>query len=231
HVLALLLMGSARSILSRDQYMRVRLVFRLCKVILPDWGVLRALCTRMKKRVGLELSERMSPEGKPLFGLKVETIIRNELANPLISPHIVFVPEQAINTPINRFSQCQKWREGYAPDLRVQMIAMKNRHFYIYEPVQLCSQQLVVPMFFFQQNDTLLAKCMPAKVESDLEDPAYLKVIVSDDPPFDSPKFITIKCDDFGKTFEEIELYNGHLLKSDCRDQLYCKTYVQFKMI
>ncbi|KAH9812461.1 hypothetical protein DFH28DRAFT_825323, partial [Melampsora americana] len=210
HVLALLLMGLARSILSCNQYLLVRLVFQLCKVILPDWGVLQALFTWMKKRVGLELLERMSPEGKPLFGLKVETIIRNELVNPLISPHIVFVPKQAINTPINRFSQCQKWREGYTPDLCVQMIAINNHHFYIYEPVQLCSQQLVVPMFFFQQNDTLLAKCMPAKVESNLEDPAYLKVIVLDDPPFDSPKFITIKCNDFGKTCEEIELYNGY---------------------
>ncbi|KAH9821027.1 hypothetical protein DFH28DRAFT_923470 [Melampsora americana] len=235
HVLALLLMGSARGLLSREQYERCRLVFRLCDVSLPDWGVLRALISRMKERVGLELSERMSPDGKPLFGLKVETIIRQvavgltllcvqELANPMISPHIVFLPEEPMESPVTRFSQCQKWREAYAPDLRVQMIATKERHFYIYEPVQLVSQQLVVPMFFFQRNGTILARCMPATVVADPGDSAYHKVIVSEDPPFDSPDFFTIKCDDFWKTFDEIELYRGCTLKSKSRDQLYYRS-------
>ncbi|KAH9824720.1 hypothetical protein DFH28DRAFT_877861 [Melampsora americana] len=75
HLVALLIIGSTRGLLSRSQYQRIRSIIRICGVKLPDWGVLRALTFRMKHRLGLELSEQTSLAGNPLFGLKIKTII------------------------------------------------------------------------------------------------------------------------------------------------------------
>ncbi|KAH9807224.1 hypothetical protein DFH28DRAFT_1115281 [Melampsora americana] len=175
HVLALLMIGNTQSILLRAQYQRIRAILRMIfNVKLPEWGVLRAVSTRMKEQLGMTLSERKSPWGTPIFGLNIKTIIRNELANPIVSPHIVFLPEIS-EGPINRLPRCRKWREEYSPDLLVQMIVLNQTHFYIYEPVQLWTKQLVVPIFFYQEKYRVKAKCLPALIEPDANNPAEYK--------------------------------------------------------
>jgi hypothetical protein len=77
HVVALLIIGSTRSILSRSQYHRIRAILHICDVRLPEWGALRALSKNLKENLGLVVSQRKSPGGTPLFGLKVQTIISN----------------------------------------------------------------------------------------------------------------------------------------------------------
>ncbi|EGG11535.1 uncharacterized protein MELLADRAFT_91108 [Melampsora larici-populina 98AG31] len=52
HLVALLIIGSTRSLLSRSQYHQIRSILHICRVQLPDWGVLRALSTRLKKQLG-----------------------------------------------------------------------------------------------------------------------------------------------------------------------------------
>ncbi|KAH9814752.1 hypothetical protein DFH28DRAFT_1127261 [Melampsora americana] len=86
HLVALLIIGSTRGLLSQSQYQRIRL--------------------------GLELSKQTSLEGNPLFGLKIKTIITSEMANPMVRAHLVTVPELTTDGPINRLSQCQKWRKA-----------------------------------------------------------------------------------------------------------------------
>ncbi|KAH9812924.1 hypothetical protein DFH28DRAFT_897682, partial [Melampsora americana] len=49
HVMALLMIGSARNLLSRIQYQRIRSILRIGAVNLPEWGSLRALVKRLKK--------------------------------------------------------------------------------------------------------------------------------------------------------------------------------------
>ncbi|KAH9815113.1 hypothetical protein DFH28DRAFT_1221255 [Melampsora americana] len=197
HLVALLIIGSTRGLLSRSQYQRIRL--------------------------GLELSERTSLAGNPLFGLKIKTIITSEMANPMVRPHLVTVPELTTDGPINRLSQCQKWREGYSPELRLQMVSCKNIHYYIYEPVQLLAEQLWVPVFFFQHNGCLKAKCLPAMVEPDDDDLQYFKVTIPEDrnPKFDSNTMTTINCNEFWRSFQEIPVVEGVLLKDVCRGFLY----------
>ncbi|KAH9811554.1 hypothetical protein DFH28DRAFT_1178981 [Melampsora americana] len=228
HVVALLMIGSNRNLLLRTQYQRIRSLLRVLDVTLPEWGTLRALVKRIKDKLDLKIRERTSPLGNPLFGLDVKTIISNlnklcnqELANPLVSPHMVYVPELAINGPINRLSQCEKWHEDYPPDLCVQMISSNNVHYYIYEPVQLQTQHLVVPVFFFQQNGCLMARCLPAVVKSDPSHSANLKVIIPEDCAFDSEMLFTIPCQEFWNTFGDIEIENGVPLQRLCGNYMY----------
>ncbi|KAH9817967.1 hypothetical protein DFH28DRAFT_926165 [Melampsora americana] len=56
----------------------------------------------------------------------------------------------------NCLSQLTKWREELDRDLRVQMVDQPNGHFYLYEPVQLQSHKIVVPIFFIKWNHTHL---------------------------------------------------------------------------
>ncbi|KAH9821041.1 hypothetical protein DFH28DRAFT_1079160 [Melampsora americana] len=77
HVVALLMTSSNRSLLSRTQYHFIRSILRICDVILPEWGTLRELVKKLKHKLGLEIHERTSPCGNPLFGLDIKTIISN----------------------------------------------------------------------------------------------------------------------------------------------------------
>ncbi|EGG05588.1 uncharacterized protein MELLADRAFT_87856 [Melampsora larici-populina 98AG31] len=78
-------------------------------------GVVRALKKRLKERFGQSIVQCMSPLGTLLFGLKIEDIIRQDLANPFISPHIVTIPEHTAGTsiPITRLSQSSKWLKEF----------------------------------------------------------------------------------------------------------------------
>ncbi|KAH9822967.1 hypothetical protein DFH28DRAFT_1048547 [Melampsora americana] len=224
HIVALLIIGSTRSLLSRLQYQRIRSILQICKVKLPAWGSLRALKNRLQSKMGLDICARDSPTGKPLFGLKVQTIIQSELANPIVSPHFVFLPELPVNVPINRLSQSQKWREDYPPSLRVQMVEYKSIHFYIYEPVQVVSAQLFVPIFFYQQADEVMAKCLRATVETASPIQGGFNVMIDQEPSFHSAELFTINVKDFWRPFTAVKLDDGSFLSSHCGNHMYQRT-------
>ncbi|EGG11187.1 uncharacterized protein MELLADRAFT_92350 [Melampsora larici-populina 98AG31] len=77
HVVALLMIGSTRNLLSRTQYQHIRSILRVLDINLPEWGTLRALVKQMKKNLGLNIQERTSPCGNPLFGLDIKNVIVN----------------------------------------------------------------------------------------------------------------------------------------------------------
>ncbi|KAH9823863.1 hypothetical protein DFH28DRAFT_921384 [Melampsora americana] len=79
----------------KKEYQRIRSILRICAVNLPGWGSLRDLSIHMKTNLEFNVIERLSPSGTPLFGLDIKSIIKNELANPLVSPHLVFIPERS----------------------------------------------------------------------------------------------------------------------------------------
>ncbi|KAH9811012.1 hypothetical protein DFH28DRAFT_1085197 [Melampsora americana] len=137
-----------------------------------------------------------------------------ELVNPLVSPHLIYVPKLRIN-------QCQKWREDYPPDLRVQIISSESCHYYVYEPVQLQTEQLVVPIFFFQQDACLMARCLPAIFKQDLHSLACFKVIIPGDAAFDSDILVIIPCKNLWQTCLNIEVADGVFLKDMCSNYMY----------
>jgi hypothetical protein len=139
----------------------------------------------------------------------------------LVSPHLTCLPELPKNEVIDRLSQCQKWREGFSKDLRVQMVVSQRKHFYIYEVVQLVSKQLVVPVFFFQENGRIIAKCLPAEVQVDEENPNQLDILIPAEPPFESNDLYRTDVTDFWRTSTEIELEDGTPLVDRCEPYIY----------
>lgn len=71
----MLLAGTNRSLLSRQQYEKVRNVLKMCEVTLPEWGSLRRMREKLKERVGVTLAESKSPLGNPCFGLSVKEVL------------------------------------------------------------------------------------------------------------------------------------------------------------
>ncbi|KAH9813011.1 hypothetical protein DFH28DRAFT_1128957 [Melampsora americana] len=193
-------------------------------VALPAWGSLRDLSKQLKKQMGLEIAARESPTGNPLFGLKVQKIVESELANLIVSQHLVWIPELPGEDRINRLSQCRKWRELYPPHLRVQMVEMRSNHYYIYEPVQLIQGQLVVPMFFYRQGNDIMANCVPAVVEPDGLFHSSFNIFMEEEHAFDSPKFFCINVKTFWRTFNNVKLEDGLHLSNACGNHMYQHT-------
>lgn len=220
HVAALLMIESTWNLISRSQYQRLRSIFRICDVWLPDWGALRALKKNLKERLGLSIFERNSPSGTPLFGLNIQDIIKQDLSNPFVSPHLTCLPEQNIGSPIKSLSQSNKWLKGYDKDLRVQMVQSKIGHIYIYEVYQLISSQMVVPVCLFQRNGKAFAKCLQAQIIPEDDISNNLLITIPDEPDFDSPNLHTIDIDLFQQDFNKIELHGVGLLQHFCKKEI-----------
>ncbi|KAH9814463.1 hypothetical protein DFH28DRAFT_1168556 [Melampsora americana] len=184
---------------------------------LPEWRSLRDLTNRLKHQMGLDISARVSPTGNPVFGLK-------ELANPIVCQQLEFMPELPVNTPTNRLSQSKKWQELYPPHLRVQMVVSKNVHFYIYEPIQVVTGQLVVPLFFYKQENNIMAKCIPAMVESASQDFSTFNIFIEPEPDFDSPALLSINITSFWRLLDDVRLENGVRLCDSCGNHIYKHT-------
>lgn len=152
-LVGVLLLGSSRTTSRVAEYERTRSYVSLLKVTLPGYKSVRNCRDTLKKRYGFEVAEALSPSNKPCFLLKVQQILSQELSNPYVAEHLQFMPElPSSTTKTNRLSQSKKWREELDRDLRVQMVNLPQGHFYLYEPVQLQSKQLVIPLFFLSNG-------------------------------------------------------------------------------
>lgn len=182
--------------MSQRQYERVRSYVGLLGVKLPGYKSIQNLRQRLKKQYDFDVSETVGPLGRTSFALKVKQILSQvrclyvssklldhweifpqELANPYVCDHLQFMPElPSITDKVDRFAQSRKWREELDRDLRVQMVALPQGHFYLFEPVQLKSKTLVIPEFYYQEGTETFAKCAPAhqSIQTDTDGPQHI---------------------------------------------------------
>ncbi|KAH9812707.1 hypothetical protein DFH28DRAFT_1061525, partial [Melampsora americana] len=223
-LVGLLVLGTTRTTLSLLEYERIRLFVGFLGVRLPGYKSLKKTRQNLKNKYNFSVSETLSPLEKPCFGLKVKDILRQaskfELANPYVRDHLQFLPElPASGTKINRFSQSKKWRERLDPTLRVQMVHQDDRHFYIYEPVQLQSKKIVIPLFFYQSGADTYAKCVFTRQK--LVTTSSIQIEFQRIPFFDSDQLSTINVNQFWREFDKIEIRPGILMKDHCGEVMY----------
>ncbi|KAH9815040.1 hypothetical protein DFH28DRAFT_1166770 [Melampsora americana] len=201
-LVGLLILGSTRTTMSQLQYERVRSFVALLKVKLPGYKSLGNARRRLKKEYDMGLSETVSPLSKPCFGLQIKEILRQELGNPY----------------------SKKWREELAPDLRVQMVDCSKGHFYLFEPTQLQSKTIVIPMFFYKAGADVLAKCVYARVTRNTASREITSALRIEFPSvcnFNSEQLTTINVKTFWKVIDQIELHPNVLLKDSCGGIMY----------
>ncbi|KAH9820701.1 hypothetical protein DFH28DRAFT_1194770 [Melampsora americana] len=197
HLVSILLIGSSRNLMARKEFERVRAILTICKVVLPTYNNTRNLRERLKERIGL-----------------------TELGNPLVSPHLVFIPEAVDDEPVNHLSQSKKWREEYPRDLRVPMIEHNSFHYYIYEPLQLLSGERVVPIHFYQQKGVIFSKSFKL-FDQPSELDTGLKLSIPEEEDWNSENYEIISADQFYCPYPNLELSDGLMLKDFCSNTLF----------
>ena len=80
-----------------------------------------------------------------------------EMANPLVRPHLAFYPEDA-GKSVNGYSQSAHWREEADPHLLTPMAVIGNQHYYVFEPCLLHDYRVCVPVRWFIRQRKLFAK-------------------------------------------------------------------------
>ncbi|KNE93575.1 hypothetical protein PSTG_13024 [Puccinia striiformis f. sp. tritici PST-78] len=169
----------------------------------------------IQKLISHTTTEKETVFGQPVLGLNARELIRDDLMNPLILPHLEFVPQDAHGLDIYKMFQLSKWLKHLKPDLQVQMVESNKKHFYIFEPVQLKTRVIVVPFFFFTHNEKYFAKCYKPIIKSDV-DQSKLEIHLSSNIPYDDDRLKVISVDEFYLMYNEIAIKNGLKLSECC---------------
>ncbi|POW11280.1 hypothetical protein PSHT_08505 [Puccinia striiformis] len=105
-----LLVGYTRNLLSRTLFDQIRLILNeLCHLKIPAWSSIRWSQKRIRDLLGLEVKMQESVWGMPCAVLSSRHALQQDLANPLVSPHIDFYPEDTKGVNQYKLSQSQKW--------------------------------------------------------------------------------------------------------------------------
>ena len=142
------------------------------------------------------------------------------MANPYVTNHLEFYPHDSQGTIVNSLKYSFKWREDIPREYRVQMVAINSKHFYIYEPTQLFSGEVVVPIFFYKSNNVMYAKCIYPEF---LDKPDSNGIYVTIPSKLNFSTLMTINTCDFDLIYSEIKMENGQYLSKLCGDMLFGK--------
>lgn len=110
------------------------------------------------------------------------------------------------------------------------MVVEGDKHFYIYEIVQLNCGLKFIPCFFYQTEDGLMAKCICPMIDP-IPDSDEFEIGIPPEPVFDSLDFKSIRIEQFSKTFDEIEMDMGVNLKDCCGSEMFRKQIVNKRFI
>ncbi|KAI7941230.1 hypothetical protein MJO29_013304 [Puccinia striiformis f. sp. tritici] len=215
YLIGSLLLGYLHKLISRDLYHQIRSVFTAYHIHLPRWEALRETRAKIRTLIDHTIIEKETVFGQPVFGLNARELIRDDLMNPLVAPHLEFVPEDAHGRDIYKMSQSSKWLKHLEPDLRVQMVESNEKHFYIFEPVQLKTHAIVVPYFFFTHEEKYFAKCYQPIIKSNV-DQSKLEMHLISDIPYDDDRLKVVSVNEFSLIYEEIAIKNGLKLSECC---------------
>ncbi|OAV91637.1 hypothetical protein PTTG_27904 [Puccinia triticina 1-1 BBBD Race 1] len=229
-LVASLLIGHTRSMLSRSLYKRISALLEVCGLKLLQWAAVRESRKRIRDLLGNKVQTDVLVFDTPCYTLSSQKIISQELANPLVARHMEYYPESTDGLMITKFSQSRKWLTGMSQDHRPQMCQVKDKDFYIFEPVELQSKQLVIPLFFFTQAGVLHARCWDVardgvgfltvnNIQTDT-----LKIELPFGLQFHDNWLQSISAEQFCLSYKEIQWTDGRTLVDACAGALYGKS-------
>ncbi|KAA1077301.1 hypothetical protein PGT21_002490 [Puccinia graminis f. sp. tritici] len=220
YLISSLIVGHTRTIISRVMYSHVRLMFTLCGTALPDWTTIRRGKTKLRKMIGMDVIGRRSVLNSPVYFLSLQKTLALEIANPLVEPHLRYYPELTEGSSVSRLSQSRKWLKELGTNTRAQMVRHGGRDFYLHELVELKSGLIVIPVFFFESNGCMYARCHTPEIETSFET-GELIFMIPKDAPFDSPNLNSLRVDEFAIEYPAMTVANGGLMSDLCGNRLY----------
>ncbi|PLW43381.1 hypothetical protein PCANC_13229 [Puccinia coronata f. sp. avenae] len=137
----------------------------------------------------------------------------------LISNHLEYFPEMT-SRQVHKFLQSQKWLKYLLPAHQPQMCEVNKKHFFIFEPVQLLSKAVVIPIFLFMYNSQLTSRVLEINCSNMFEDGDGVKIIIPKHIDFDNLMLTSIDVACFHRDYSEILLANGRRLYNACNHRL-----------
>ncbi|KAA1097528.1 hypothetical protein PGT21_010248 [Puccinia graminis f. sp. tritici] len=228
-LIASLIVGHTHSMLSRSLYTKIRAILTLCGLRLPAWSTVRTSRERIRGLLGSKIGKAVSVFDVPCYALSAKKILSQELANPRVSKFLDYYPEMTDGLMIKKFSQSGKWLSGMSRAIRPQMCEAHGKHFYIYEPVQLRSHVVVVPVYLFMYQSVLHARCWEilddhitsteTSVEGNLS--TVLNIRMPLDLDFDDARLRSIPVHQFDVEYSGIRWEDGRLLVEACAGKIF----------
>ena len=123
-------------------------------------------------------------------------------------------------------SQSFKWREDLSPHLRVQMANCNNKHWYIFEPVELKSRYIVFPLFFFMEESVIKAQCVKADIQVQSGAGTKIQISIPANMAFSSTDLRSGDIRQFSLNYLEINLNRFGSLASACSYKLNGEFYL-----
>ena len=117
-----------------------------------------------------------------------------------------FYPEDNQGMNCFKFLQSLKWREALSPQMRAQMVEIRDKHFYIFEPVQIRGGTLVVPIFYYTHQGEMFARCVTPRQKRSQGTQVFNYLIIPSNLDYQSLDLIEVKCEDFMLIYSEIQI-------------------------
>ncbi|KAA1130767.1 hypothetical protein PGTUg99_014683 [Puccinia graminis f. sp. tritici] len=220
YLIASLLIGYTHHIVSRSLYAHIRLLFKFYDIILPDWTTIRREKKKTRMLLDCDVLPSVSIFSTPTYRLSLPRILAQEVANPQVSPVIDYYPQQANGQNIYKLSQSAKWLSDLEPSCRAPMYRSSGGDWYLYEPVQMKNDEVLMPVFFFQLAGEMHSKCAVPDY-TPVGDGNQLRMTFPAGIPFGCESLRTVKVSDFDYNYSEITDAEGQLLATRCRDSIY----------
>jgi hypothetical protein len=109
---------------------------------------------------------------------------------------INYYPQDTGGWGVYKLLQLQKWLADFLPADQAQMCWHKDCDYYLFELVQLLSNNIVFPCFLYQEEGKLVDKCQIPTFAHCGEDTA-LEMIITNDILFNSPELQIIPVAQF----------------------------------
>jgi hypothetical protein len=196
------------------------MLFGLFDVQLPDWSTIRREKKKFRKMLAMDIRPSISILGTPTFTVSIPGIIAQEIANPLVSPLIKYYPEESFGKDVYQFSQSKKWLEELEPHSRAPMCRINGRDWYLFEPVQLATNEIVVPLFFYCVGSEMFSKCISLQFHIG-NTQSTLRLTFPAGLSFRSNMLLHTRVSEFYNEYSNIIDGEGNKLSERCGNILY----------
>ncbi|KNZ48692.1 hypothetical protein VP01_547g1, partial [Puccinia sorghi] len=136
--------------------------------------------------------------------------------------HLDFYPEFNKGLNVYKLSQSQKWIQDLSPAHQPPTCYVNGKHFYIFEPVQLITSDVVIPIFFYMFKSELTAKCLkinPSNLFFRVSD--HIKITIPAKLHFHDKQLTSIPVTNFDLDYSKTQMSNQVLWTEACDGSFY----------
>ncbi|EIW60460.1 uncharacterized protein TRAVEDRAFT_120336, partial [Trametes versicolor FP-101664 SS1] len=127
---------------------------------IPSEFVVQRVTKSLQQLCGISSIRYKGAMGHIYYVNDLACMIAQEMANPLVGPHLRFFPEDA-GDQLSEAWQGARWLDELDPNLAAPMIRHHGQDYFVYEPVQLENGHVCMPFRWYKQGEEMFAKAWP----------------------------------------------------------------------